>query len=568
MIGCRPGPEKEPTLGMNRPVLKGTAVGAALLLIACGGDSPAEPNGVPTASILAPSSDARFLVGQEVAFEGAGTDPEDGSLPTSALAWTSNKDGQIGIGVLFSRTDLSLGTHRVELVATDSKGASDTARLTLTIDPVPEPGYQIDVRFVGAVVLTEVERDLFNQAARRWEEVVIGDLPELVVQRREPFQCDRVEVSELDQLVDDLIVYVELAPLDGPNNWIGWGAPCILRRNYLPAVSDIVIDIDDRNSLDYTLALHELGHAVGFGEVWEELGLLKNAAHPDRGNPLLEATEDASLSSSAAGQNFGFPNGTLASENLAVGADLGVWSEGPDDGLYMSLLRFDLSRVGTEWPITKARLILSQSVVSGPPQGEWRAIEIRRVDESWSEGTVTWNSRPATDSVLEDLTYSTSCDPACGHLDLTFAVRSWLAGDAPNYGLAIESLEASQTPDFTVGFHSRHSGDPEKRPRLYVEPDTYFAGPSAIAAFDSIGGAEYSGAKVPVENDYRLRGEAVDGHWRSGVMALEVMAASWNTSTISTVTAGALEDMGYVVNHEAADAYSLQTSVVLPSPSN
>lgn len=562
MIGSRSRFRNELSHRAVLPLATSSLAVAALLWLGCG-DSPAEPNGTPTATIVAPSPDARFLLGESVAFQGTATDPDEGSLATSALVWSSDMDGQIGTGVSFSRTDLSLGTHNVELVVTDSEGVSDTASLTITIDPVPQLGYQIDVRFVGAVAMEQAERDVFEQAARRWEEVIVGDLPELVVQRREPFQCDRVEVSELDQLVDDLIVYVELAPLDGPNNWIGWGAPCILRDNHLPAVSDVVIDIDDRTSLDYALALHELGHAIGFGEVWDELGLLKDPAHPDRGNPLLEPVMDASLSSSAPDQSFGIPDGTPLSENLAVGADLGVWSQGPDDGLYMSLLQFDLSGVGGEWPVTEARLILSQSVVSGPPEGQWRALEIHRVDENWSEGAVTWNSRPATASIPEDQIYSTLCDPACSILDVTNAVRAWLAGDAQNYGLAIESPEASQTPDFTVGFYSRHSMHAEWRPHLYVQPDTYFAGQSAIAAFDAIGGAEYSGAKVPVENDYRQRGESVDGHWRGEVFVNEVMSAAWISSKISSVTVGALEDMGYTVNHGAADAFSPQTEVIV-----
>lgn len=527
-----------------------TTAAAALLALGCG-DTPSEPNGAPTATITAPSADARFLAGESVRFEGSGADPEDGSLTASALVWTSDRDGQFGTGASFTRTDLSLGTHRVTLVATDSEGASDAASLMLTIDPPPEPGYQIDVRFIGDVALEPAERELFEQAARRWEEVIVGDLPELVVQRREPFLCDRVEVPELDQLVDDLIVYVELAPLDGPNNWIGWGAPCILRESYLPAVSDIVIDIDDRSSLDYTLALHELGHAIGFGEVWDELGLLRDPAHPDRGLSVIEATEDASVSSAEPNRNLGLPDGSAASEHLVVGADLGVWSGGPPDGQYRSLVRFDLTSLTFDLPIRRAFMQLVSRQVSGT---DW-VVEMRRAASAWEEATVTWNTWPGVDADWE--WYFTEMSGSTYSAVVGDVVRQWLSTPESNHGFTLAAWDPNAYPDFTMGLYSRHAAEPEQRPRLYIEPDTHFGGPAAIAAFDSIGGADYAGGKVPVENSYLGHGDSVDAHWREGIMSFEVMSSSWPTSKISAVTVGALVDMGYEVEYAAADAFSL-----------
>ncbi len=93
--------------------------------------------------------------------------------------------------------------------------------------------------------------------------------------------------------------------------------------------------------------------------------------------------------------------------------------------------------------------------------------------------------------------------------------------------------------------------------------DTHFNGGAAIAAFDAIGGAGYAGgAKVPVENTQGGEGTR-DAHWRLSVFGDELMVGFIGaTSPMSRVTIGSLADLGYGVNLNAADAYTL----TLPSP--
>ena len=100
-------------------------------------------------------------------------------------------------------------------------------------------------------------------------------------------------------------------------------------------------------------------------------------------------------------------------------------------------------------------------------------------------------------------------------------------------------------------------------PGVTTLPDTHFAGPSAVTAFDEIGGASYTGAKVPVENDTEEYGAGgLDGHWRETVFESELMTASISTSSStsqprSTVTIAALADLGYSVDYTEADSYTL-----------
>jgi len=90
-------------------------------------------NQAPSASITAPADSSTFGVGAAVTFTGTGSDPEDGALTGAALVWTSSVDGQIGTGVTFMTSALSVGTHTITLTATDANAQTGTASITLTV---------------------------------------------------------------------------------------------------------------------------------------------------------------------------------------------------------------------------------------------------------------------------------------------------------------------------------------------------------------------------------------------------------------------------------------------------
>ena len=90
--------------------------------------------------------------------------------------------------------------------------------------------------------------------------------------------------------------------------------------------------------------------------------------------------------------------------------------------------------------------------------------------------------------------------------------------------------------------------------------DTHFTGPLAIAAFNTVGGTGYPGAKVPVENDQDNWGAgSLDVHWRESVFNTELMTPGIDVGSnpSSLVTIQSLADLGYQVNTGAADPYQL-----------
>ena len=93
--------------------------------------------------------------------------------------------------------------------------------------------------------------------------------------------------------------------------------------------------------------------------------------------------------------------------------------------------------------------------------------------------------------------------------------------------------------------------------------DPYFTGANARTAFANAGGSVYTGIPVPVENTGGTGTR--DGHWRETIMRTELMTGyiSSGGNAMSRVTIGSLQDMGYVVNMAAADAYVVPGSTAI-----
>jgi hypothetical protein len=94
-------------------------------------------------------------------------------------------------------------------------------------------------------------------------------------------------------------------------------------------------------------------------------------------------------------------------------------------------------------------------------------------------------------------------------------------------------------------------------PSLEGGLDPHFTGVEALAAFDAIGGFSYAGAKVPVEDQGGIG--TADGHWRESVFNTESMTGYVNAgpNPLSRLSIAAMQDLGYAVNLEQSDAYSL-----------
>lgn len=76
-----------------------------------------------------------FTSNQGIVLSATGYDNEDGILPFSAYRWESSLDGNLGIGefIVLSAGDLSTGSHRITVTATDSSGADISKVVTIRV---------------------------------------------------------------------------------------------------------------------------------------------------------------------------------------------------------------------------------------------------------------------------------------------------------------------------------------------------------------------------------------------------------------------------------------------------
>lgn len=89
----------------------------------------------PVAIILSTALNHYYVGGQTILLEGTGYDLEDGMLSSSDLTWYSDRNGMLGTGstLALDADNLTEGTHRIRLEATDSTGQSSFGDSTMGI---------------------------------------------------------------------------------------------------------------------------------------------------------------------------------------------------------------------------------------------------------------------------------------------------------------------------------------------------------------------------------------------------------------------------------------------------
>ena len=91
-------------------------------------------NAYPVADITNPADSTTAAYGEEISFEGTGTDVEDVSITGAGLVWTSSINGLLGTGSPLTKNSLSGGTHTITLTVTDSDSNIGTDEIEITVE--------------------------------------------------------------------------------------------------------------------------------------------------------------------------------------------------------------------------------------------------------------------------------------------------------------------------------------------------------------------------------------------------------------------------------------------------
>ena len=131
-----------------------------------------------------------------------------------------------------------------------------------------------DIELVLLDDFTESQKSVLQYAARRWMAVIAEDLPDYEFSEGWSGVCgsQSVEISAGDR-IDDLRIYVKKERLSVGT--LGFGGPRVVREaTHLPVVGCMGLELSHANLL--ITGLHEIGHVLGIGALWTELGYFQN----------------------------------------------------------------------------------------------------------------------------------------------------------------------------------------------------------------------------------------------------------------------------------------------------
>lgn len=149
-------------------------------------------------------------------------------------------------------------------VYTARANASRALEIAATTSP-----FVITVQFGDG--LTATQQAAFAQAADRWAKVIVGDLPDVIVD---------------GDVIDDVLIIAEGANLGGVGDVLAEAGFTHIRVGGLPCKGIMRFDTADLEQMEaegtlHDVITHEMGHVLGIGSLWEDMGLVQGIGTND-----------------------------------------------------------------------------------------------------------------------------------------------------------------------------------------------------------------------------------------------------------------------------------------------
>ena len=177
-------------------------------------------------------------------------------------------DSGIGLNAQLTYTATTTDTYYID-ASSSSLFSSLTGNYELSVSAavtvpasVSVSGFNIDVRYSG----DPQYQTAFTHAATRWQSIITSDLPDVT--------------NWQYGLIDDLLITASVVSIDGPNGVLGRASPTAIRSGSgLPYLGMMQFDSADMarmlaNGTLEGVILHEMGHVLGIGGLWDNNGLV------------------------------------------------------------------------------------------------------------------------------------------------------------------------------------------------------------------------------------------------------------------------------------------------------
>ncbi len=268
-------------------------------------------------------------------------DSHGNPVPAAEVSFISSGDSQVipttrttdGEGLaradrwVLGRTAGATYRLTARLSASDGSTLSELAIAARAL----QADYDIEIVHAASSLVTDAERAVFAKARSFWEKAIRGDQDWSTLRKPTLERCLRRNKfdDELsgDVLADDLVVYADIREIDGPGGVLGGAGPCLIREsNSLPVAGIMYFDRSDTSNPETFegTVIHEMAHVIGFGTLWNHLGLLEDSAAVGRNNAdtHFRGTEAVKAFAEIGGARY--PGGKLVPVQNLGGP--GVWN--------------------------------------------------------------------------------------------------------------------------------------------------------------------------------------------------------------------------------------------------
>jgi hypothetical protein len=200
--------------------------------------------------------------------------------------------GRLPAGLVLTQGGRIQGTPTAVETTTftvDVRSGSTSTQRTFTLRVVEHDTDAFRITMFEVVEMPAAVRPHVDAAVAAWENAITGNLPAITVPQEffGPSACGGFGSKVNGTSMNDVLIMINVTEIDGPGRVLGQAGPCGVRQvSRLPFVGILTLDVDDLMPLIGTETLtdiiaHEIAHVLGFGTLWQELGLLAGAGTTD-----------------------------------------------------------------------------------------------------------------------------------------------------------------------------------------------------------------------------------------------------------------------------------------------
>lgn len=224
-----------------------------------------DPTGKPLAGRIVQFS----LIGGDGTLTGQLTDTTEANGEATAPTWRLGKSAN-GIGGQVLRV-ISGTLDPLDILATATSS------------------FNIVIRFFDADSMTAAQQTLFIAAAQRLQGIIVADMANVGVGTsggQQPLDITdclssngaiplKTPVAPLNEIIDDLVVYATVRPIDGAGKILASAGPCYVRSPANTSILGVMtFDAADFNNFASSptglqeVITHEMLHVIGVGSLW------------------------------------------------------------------------------------------------------------------------------------------------------------------------------------------------------------------------------------------------------------------------------------------------------------